>query len=566
MTLDVGLVELDDVNAWTSNIYGLPPLGPMADIYEQNLTLALIDQPVLGFGAASGFLRAEVKALFYRYRSVGGFDYVGDFLIAPESGGTSTSHGDSGMVWHLDVTSQEKGRTKPLAQRDLRPFAIEWGGQTFDLDGTRSNFAVATSLSNVCKLLDVELVNDRNRGVSGYWGRTGHYSIATFAIPLVKNPKLKKLLEVNAEALSFDQDVIAQKNFAKDDAKAEFVRLADVADDIWKHFPASHKNGVEGGRDVRPAEFRSTGPEHPNHYADIDIPYKGGKTLRQLCLEDASFLTVPKWQEYYRDLASAAKARGDRSAAERAEDPFRQGLLPFRVWQIFAEMIEFLSGNKADLVGFVTAAGILAHYVGDGSQPLHGSEMSDGDQNRPVDGRFDRHGQQLFYGSGAHSAFESDMLDVIAGDGDLMPAVSATISSDRNPLAPVRSGSEAALAIVKLMEEVATTLPPEKILDAYEGAGAFGTKRMDTRRAMWQRLGPDTAKVIGKGAEYLAILWDSAFAVGRGDRIAQNQLKAFDPDAIRALYIQENFLQSYTLDEIGPVLGTQAVPSSRRRK
>src|SRR5262249_35533876 len=80
---------------------------------------------------------------------------------------------------------------------------------------------------------------------------------------------------------------------------------------------------------------------------------------------------------------------------------------------------------------------------------------------------------------------------------------SATISSDRNPLAPVRSGSEAALAIVKLMEEVATTLPPEKILDAYEGAGAFGTKRMDTRRAMWQRLGPDTAKVIGKGADIL---------------------------------------------------------------
>jgi hypothetical protein len=72
---------------------------------------------------------------------------------------------------------------------------------------------------------------------------------------------------------------------------------------------------------------------------------------------------------------------------------------------------------------------------------------------------------------------------------------------------------------------------------------------MDTRRAMWKRLGRETAEVIGRGARYLAMLWDSAFVVGRGDRLAQNQLKAFDPEAIRALYIQENFLQSYTLDD-----------------
>ena len=80
-----------------------------------------------------------------------------------------------GAVWHLDVTGDRKAKSKkPLGKRDLRPLAIEWGGQALDVDGTRSNFAIATSLSNVCKLLDVELVNTRNRGVSGYWGRTGH--------------------------------------------------------------------------------------------------------------------------------------------------------------------------------------------------------------------------------------------------------------------------------------------------------------------------------------------------------------------------------------------------------
>jgi hypothetical protein len=54
--------------------------------------------------------------------------------------------------------------------------AVEWGGQVFDIDDEPVSFAVVTSLSSVCKLLDVELVTDRDPDVSGYWGRTGHYS------------------------------------------------------------------------------------------------------------------------------------------------------------------------------------------------------------------------------------------------------------------------------------------------------------------------------------------------------------------------------------------------------
>jgi hypothetical protein len=82
LTLDVGLVRLDDINDWTSNVYGLPAVGHLADVYEQNLTLKLIDQPVVAFGAATGLLEGRIEALFYRYRSVGGDDHVADFLIA----------------------------------------------------------------------------------------------------------------------------------------------------------------------------------------------------------------------------------------------------------------------------------------------------------------------------------------------------------------------------------------------------------------------------------------------------------------------------------------------------
>ena len=52
-----------------------------------------------------------------------------------------------------------------------------------------------------------------------------------------------------------------------------------------------------------------------------------------------------------------------------------RGILPFRVWQHFERMKEFAATDPGK---FIAAAGTLAHYVGDASQPLHGSTMSDG--------------------------------------------------------------------------------------------------------------------------------------------------------------------------------------------
>src|SRR5262249_6152008 len=158
-------------------------IKPLFDIYEQNLSLRkLIDQPVIAMGAASGLLQGRIKALFYRYRSVGGYDYVSDFLIAPEGDGLGAHSGDSGALWHLQMPGPDgRDDTRPLMKRDLRPIAIEWGAQVFSEQGERSTYSVATSLSNVCKLLDVELVVEGNDGVSGTWGAVGHYSIGTLA-------------------------------------------------------------------------------------------------------------------------------------------------------------------------------------------------------------------------------------------------------------------------------------------------------------------------------------------------------------------------------------------------
>lgn len=402
LAMDVGLVAVDDVRQWTSNVYGLPPTGPLADVFEQNLTLQLIDQQVVAHGAVSGFLRGTIKGLFYRYRSVGGYDYVGDLLIAPIPASRSPTLGDSGTVWHLDVTDSKDLMSEPLEKLDLRPLAILWGGQTFELDGSPSNFTIATTISNVCRLLDVELVTSQNRGVSGYWGRMGHYSIAAYAVELVENPDLRELLRNNLERLSFDIDTLREKNSHDLLANADFVPLADVADEVWKKYKTQ-----PGGRDTKSTgQGRTTGPEHPNHYADIDFPYSEGKSLRQLCLSNSDTYFKPQaFLDYYEWLAESEPELGDGKL-----DAFRQGLLPFRIWQFF-DQLKATAGT--DIVEFVAAAGLVAHYWGDACQPLHGSVYADGDPTRTktITHPKTHKEETVAYAAGVHSAYETAMID-----------------------------------------------------------------------------------------------------------------------------------------------------------
>src|SRR5262249_39312312 len=191
----------------------MPPIKPLFDIYEQNLSLRkVVDHSVVAMGAASGLLQARIKAMFYRYRSVGGFDYVSDFLTAPADGQVGARHGDSGAVWCVQMPGPDgKEDKRPLIERDLRPLAVEWGAQVFAESGERSTYSVATSLSNVCKLLDVELVVEGNDGVSGTWGAVGHYSIGTLAIDQVKNATLKSFLNANADLISLPLDDLTQE-------------------------------------------------------------------------------------------------------------------------------------------------------------------------------------------------------------------------------------------------------------------------------------------------------------------------------------------------------------------
>src|SRR4029077_3186473 len=139
-----------------------------------------------------------------------------------------------------------------------------------------------------------------------------------------------------------------------------------------------------------------------------------------------------------------------------------RGLLPFRVWQIFDEMVEFAKNEKAG--EFVCAAGVLTHYLGDACQPLHISYLHDGDPEQATsrtvhhrDGTTDEKRDPL--GVGVHSAYEDAMVN--ANRVAILQGLEATDPPD--PHDHVSNGYEAALRTIDLMRRTFELLPPTEI-------------------------------------------------------------------------------------------------------
>ena len=562
--LDVGLVRVDDIGQWTPNVYGLPKIKPIFDFYEQNIPLhGLIDRPVVAMGAASGLLNGTIKALFYRYKSVGGFDYVSDFLIAPPEGDAGAHHGDSGAIWFIQMPLKDGSEdTRPIIERDLRPLAVEWGAQIFSDQGKRSTYSVATSLSNVCKLLDVELVVEGNEGVSGTWGAVGHYSIGTLAIDLVKNKTLRDFLRANAHLLSLGEDELGKPPKNADLIDSGFVALADVPDIVWKNYPSPHLNrkgediGVVGGRDTKSAGMRSTGPEHPNHHCDADMPFDGFPTLPEACIANPDLISAANWNRYFESFPEPP-------------DLMHRGILPFRVWQYFERLKEYAADDPDR---FIAAAGTLAHYVGDSSQPLHGSIYSDGIEDEEPDAPREisvgkGKTKPAHRGEGIHTFYETQMISMAAHKGFLFDEIKKNLKQNHD-LVLVADGRGAAIATLTCMRDVARILPPRRLIDVYEKV--LATEERSHVQDMWDQLKTETGQVMALGARTLAMIWDAAWEAGGGERNAG----ARDPNALRELYEDSAFMRSVTLDEIeaeisAPQSGKRTIRShgtARRKK
>jgi hypothetical protein len=511
--LDAGLVRVDDVSRWTTQVMGLGPLGLPVDLTTDSISLDLIGCKVRAFGGASGLLLGQVDAFFYRYKSIGGTDYMADLVFGPraeqspegeDGSSTNTLPGDSGTLWCLEEPT-EGGKTS------LRPIALQWGGHVVVDEGDRRttarSYALATCLSTVCRELDVDVVRDWNTGLPEYWGDVGHYTIAAQACLHVEASGLKDLMRNNLDRVSYEEAHIRPATF-KGLSKAEFVPLADVPDKVWKMF----------------GEGRRGQPEHPNHFADMDKKDSHGKTLLEICENgaggiDPAKIAIPVWQAYYDDV----------------EDKSR-GCIPFRVWQFYEAMVK--AGRKGDAAGFVCAAGLMAHYVGDACQPLHISYMFDGD---PDD--IDPSTEQP-RAKGVHSAYESKMLNrhVV----ELIEKLNEKLDSGSLPRPKVASGGRgAAVAVVGLMKNTFGDLSPRDILDAY-------VKDDD----LWELFGEKTVALMATGSLTLAAIWESAWKEsGAAAKIGPDDRGPVDESKLSELYLDREFVPSKTLDEIGDVLG-----------
>ncbi|WP_207210204.1 hypothetical protein [Lichenibacterium ramalinae] len=488
----------------------------VADLNELNLGLQLIDQPVEAFGAASGRMRVTIKALFYRHEALAGYDCVSEFLIAPEEGGVQTSPGDSGTVWHLRTSVADAGGVGRIV---LRPMAVEWGGQgVAGTTGRRYDFALATGLGTACQLLDVDLVTGHNVGAQPFWGQEGHYSIATVAIDQVRDGRLEAFLRDNVERVSFRPDELDPDTIRRRLSEGDFVELADVPDLVWKKVAAD----VPGGRD----HARNAGPEHPDHYADIDLPGPDGRTLRDLTLSGIANMDPQVWRDWYR--------------ANGATEARSQGLLPFRVWQIFDEMVASLRAGDAER--FLCAAGIVSHYVGDACQPLHGSFLSDGRKD-PADPK-----ARTWSGKGVHATLEDEMVDRHAVE--LRPMIGPAAKAFGGPIPAIADGRDAAFATVTLMAQSAEILPPGALVDTYVKLGGGASARVVD--GLWSAFGRQTADVMGAGARYLAAIWDAAYAVAATP--LPDGAGVVSETALAAIHQDGGFVPSLTLDEIGSVL------------
>jgi hypothetical protein len=195
LTLDAGLIRVDDINNWTAQVFGIGEIGELFDATDYSITLDLIGCPLRAFGATSGISEGQICALFFRYESLNGYEYVTELLIGPRRVAAEvrrpiTRPGDSGALWFYDPAAQaapqpshdfdhihakaEQGERAPR----LRPVAMQWGGQRIVLsDGSQSSYALGSFFSTVCRALDVEVIRDWSLGYDETWGKIGHFSI-----------------------------------------------------------------------------------------------------------------------------------------------------------------------------------------------------------------------------------------------------------------------------------------------------------------------------------------------------------------------------------------------------
>jgi hypothetical protein len=576
LLMDVGLVAVDDILQWKTEVPGIAPTGPVLDFYDNSLSLKLITMKVVGQSAVSGLIRGEIHALFYRYKAMGGSEYLSDFLIGPETYdldkkrkefleersktenvALGVHHGDSGAVLFIEHKEKavERGRHEP-ARTIYYPFALLWGKEEFFEGHTEMShpFALATSLSTALDRLDLDLVRDLNLDQEYIWGWVGHYVIGrSLDAPtdLVGSEKLQEFIGKNMELLSLEPDKALDNNakvIDKDGETVHFVPLADVPDNVWKsNVNFSTVEGDDGKKHHQPGPGNRGKDDNKNHFADLDMEYDGGKTFLAMNLANPDrYLNPAAWVAYF----AAMQPQYDKWAKLLKPDAPPEhrdahwGALPFRVHQLFDIMVKAAKTRKPDL--FLCAGGTLIHYVGDACQPLHASYLSQGDPARVV--KRPRADGIMLEADGVHSGYEDEMIAHGAQEENLAQKLKIRIGQLKTePIPNIASGNDAAKAVIALIDATQRQLAPRKIVDKWVQLKKQGKSKKEKTVEMWEEFGDDTVTCMARGTRYLAKIWQAAWDAGSGDTNIGSSSRRKESD-IMDLYNDPDILPSIPLD------------------
>jgi hypothetical protein len=311
----------------------------------------------------------------------------------------------------------------------------------------------------------------------------------------VRSPKLLSLMMANQDRIGVSDTDLIDGNLPMNN-QPDFVALADVADLVWRS---------------------KRGKDAANHFADMDEEGSGpfaGKTLMDLWFASPANRTPAKWTAFYNAMPSPPIDR-------------HRGALPFRVAEIYDEMVAFLRAKK--VAEFVCAAGVVAHYVGDACQPLHVSKL--------------HHGRPGHDEDDVHSVYETKMLDSRAAE--LVQGVNSSVGSKKVPATSFTGSAAAAQVTVELMRKTFDLIAPMEVIDAYNAQQ--GQQRIDH---MWDVLGTRTCKTIANGSLTLAHIWQSAWLEGNGNQIPSTKIKPIAKDVLRGLYLKKTFLESNWLKDM----------------
>ncbi|MDB6056994.1 MAG: hypothetical protein JWO95_838, partial [Verrucomicrobiales bacterium] len=221
--------------------------------------------------------------------------------------------------------------------------------------------------------------------------------------------------------------------------------------------------------------------------------------------------------------------------------------------QLWDAMVASLKAK--DVLRFVAVGGVMAHYVGDASQPLHCSFMHHGmPPMLKVDGRHypvrrDSDAFDEFKHSAPakiHGIYEETMLEIDAATA--LADVDDHIMNLGQFTGSIQSGHDAATAVIKLMWEAQQRLSPQKIIDA-DDPDLSAKKRAE---ALWKNdaIRKPTITSLAQSVQVLAALWTAAWKAGNGNALPSSQIVQFSEDDLQDVYRDRKFVPALSLDQM----------------